>query len=136
MDQMKPQLEIEEDSQLLYARMRHTKHYFASVKQLSQINSLNISLKQCSCVISLTNNGITWKQYWLTLGMDLQMISWNFFHLPSQNRLNDKQFGIFVDLLDTSTQKLVLLHADGGTGKTFFTCKIFEELALRYETFC
>ncbi len=64
MDQMKPQLEIEEDSQLLYAQMRHTKHYFASVKQLSQINSLNISLKQCSCVISLMNNGMQHAYVW------------------------------------------------------------------------
>jgi hypothetical protein len=51
------------------------------------------------------------------------------FHLLSENRLNDKQFQIFVDMLDTSTQKLVLLHTGGGTGKTFVTCKIFEELA-------
>jgi hypothetical protein len=50
-------------------------------------------------------------------------------HLLSQNRLNDEQFRIFVDMLDTSTQKLVLLQAGGGTGKTFVTCKIFEELA-------
>ncbi len=35
-------------------------------------------------------------------------------HLLSQNRLNDEQFGIFVDMLDTSTQKLVFLHAGGG----------------------
>ncbi len=55
------------------------------------------------------------------------------FCLLSENRLNDKQFGIFVDMLDTSTQKLVLLHAGGGTGKTFVTCKIFEELARRNE---
>ncbi len=47
--------------------------------------------------------------------------------------MNDEQFGIFVDVLDTSTQKLVLLHAGGGTGKTFVTCKIFEGLALRNE---
>jgi hypothetical protein len=33
------------------------------------------------------------------------------FHLISGNRLNNKQFGICVDILDTSTQKLVLLHA-------------------------
>jgi hypothetical protein len=52
-------------------------------------------------------------------------------HLLSENRLNDKQFGIFVDMLDTSTQKLVLLHAGGGAEKTFVTCKIFEELAKR-----
>jgi hypothetical protein len=52
------------------------------------------------------------------------------FHLLSENRLNDEQFRIFVDMLDTSTQKLVLLHAGGGKGKTFVTCKIFEELAL------
>ena len=31
----------------------------------------------------------------------------------------------FVDMLDTSTQKLVLLHAGGGTGIPFVTCKIF-----------
>ncbi len=36
MDQMKPQLEIKEDYQLLYAQMRHTKYYLASIKQLSQ----------------------------------------------------------------------------------------------------
>jgi hypothetical protein len=36
-------------------------------------------------------------------------------------------------MLDTSRQKLVLLHAGGGTGKTFVTCKFFEELALRNE---
>jgi hypothetical protein len=36
-------------------------------------------------------------------------------------------------MLDTSTQKLLLLHAGGGTGKTFVTCKIFEELARRNE---
>ncbi len=47
------------------------------------------------------------------------------FHLFNGNRLNDEQFGIFVDMLDTSTQKLVLLHAGGGTGKTFVTCKIW-----------
>ena len=35
------------------------------------------------------------------------------FHLLNENRLNDEQFGIFVDMLDTSTQKLVLLHAGG-----------------------
>ena len=51
------------------------------------------------------------------------------FHLLNENRLNDEQFRIFVDMLDTSTQKLVFLHAGGGTGKTFVTCKIFEELA-------
>jgi hypothetical protein len=55
------------------------------------------------------------------------------FHLLSENRLNDKQFRFFVDMLDTSTQKLVLLHAGGGTGKTFVTCKIFEEMARRNE---
>ncbi len=48
-------------------------------------------------------------------------------HLLLQNRLNDEQFRFFVDMLDTSTQKLVLLHAGGGTGIFFVTCKIFEE---------
>ena len=54
-------------------------------------------------------------------------------NLLSENRLNDEQFEIFVDMLDISTQKLVLLHAGGGTGKTFVTCKIFEEFARRNE---
>jgi hypothetical protein len=54
-------------------------------------------------------------------------------HLLSENRLNDEQFGIFVDMLVISTQKLVLLHAGVGTGKTFVTCKIFEELARQNE---
>ncbi len=56
-----------------------------------------------------------------------------FFCLLSINGLNDEQFGIFVDMLDTSTQKWVLLHAGEGTGNTLVTCKIFGELALRNE---
>ncbi len=32
-------------------------------------------------------------------------------------------------MLDTSKQKLVFMHAGGGTGKTFVTCKIYQELA-------
>ncbi len=55
------------------------------------------------------------------------------FYLRNENRLNDEQFGIFVDMLDPSTHKLVLLHAGGGTGKTIVTCKIFEELARQNE---
>jgi hypothetical protein len=39
-------------------------------------------------------------------------------------------------MLDTSTQKLILLHAGGGTEKTFVTWKIFEELALHNEICC
>jgi hypothetical protein len=54
-----PQLEIEEEYQLLYAQMRHTEYFLALVKQSSQENSLNISLKHCSCVILQINNGIT-----------------------------------------------------------------------------
>ena len=50
-------------------------------------------------------------------------------HLLSQKRLNDEQFIIFVNMLNTSTQELVLLHAGGGTGKTFVTHKIFDKLA-------
>ncbi len=46
-------------------------------------------------------------------------------NLLSENRLNDTQFGFFMDMIDTSTQKLVLLDAGGGTGKTFVTSKIF-----------
>jgi hypothetical protein len=56
-------------------------------------------------------------------------------YLLSENRLNDELFGFFVDMLDTSTQKLVLLYAGRGTGKTFVTCKIFEMLARRNEVY-
>jgi hypothetical protein len=55
------------------------------------------------------------------------------FHSFSENRLNNELFQFFVDMLYTSTQKSVLLHAGGGTGKTFVTCKIFEEMALQNE---
>ncbi len=41
-----------------------------------------------------------------------------------------------MDMLDTSTQKLVFLHAGGGTEETFVTCKIFEELARQNEICC
>jgi hypothetical protein len=46
MDQMKPQLEFEEEYQLLNAQMRHTKYYLASVKHLSQKSILNSSSKK------------------------------------------------------------------------------------------
>jgi hypothetical protein len=36
-------------------------------------------------------------------------------------------------MIDTSQQKLVLLHAGGGMGKTFVICKISEELFMRGE---
>jgi hypothetical protein len=36
MDQIKPQLEIKEEYQLLNAQKRHKKYYLPSVKQLSQ----------------------------------------------------------------------------------------------------
>jgi hypothetical protein len=36
-------------------------------------------------------------------------------------------------MIDTSRLKLFLLDAGGGTGKTFVTCKIFEELFMRGE---
>jgi hypothetical protein len=39
-------------------------------------------------------------------------------------------------MVDTSTQKLILLHAGGETGKTFVTCKIFKEFALCNEICC
>ncbi len=36
MNQMKPQLEIKEEYQHIYAQMRHTEYYLALVKQCSQ----------------------------------------------------------------------------------------------------
>ncbi len=98
--------------------MRHTEYYSALVKQCSQINSFSISILQM-------NNGIIWKQSWLTIKMDLQMIN--------GKRSITYFLKIGWTMLDTSTQKLVILHAVGGTGKTFVTCKIFEELARQNE---
>ena len=37
-------------------------------------------------------------------------------YLLSHDRLKNSQFSIFTDMIDTSQQKLVLLHAGGGTG--------------------
>ncbi len=48
------------------------------------------------------------------------------FHLLNENMLNDEQFRIFVDMLDTSTQKLVLLHAGGGTEKLLLHVKFLK----------
>ncbi len=45
------------------------------------------------------------------------------FHLLDENMLNDEQFGIVVDMLGNSTQKLVLLHAGGGTGNLLLHVK-------------
>ena len=55
-------------------------------------------------------------------------VQYSLFH----DRLNDS-FSIFTDMIDTSQQKVVLLHAGRGTRKTFVTCKIFEELFMRGE---
>ncbi len=110
--------------------MRHTKYYSALVKQTSQIKKFKYLIEtmqlyhftdeqwnNLKAILTDNRDGFTDDQW--------KMVN----HLLSQNRLNDEQFGFFVDMLDTSTQKTVLLHASGGTGKTFVTCKIFEELA-------
>ena len=47
--------------------------------------------------------------------------------------VGDAQFSIFTKMLDTSKQQLVFIHADGGTGKTYVTSKIFQKLASRGE---
>jgi hypothetical protein len=39
-------------------------------------------------------------------------------------------------MLDTPKQKLVFMHAGGGAGKTFVTCKIIQELASWGEICC
>ncbi len=46
-------------------------------------NNFSFSLRQCSCIILQMNNGIIWKQSWLTIKMDLQMINqkWSFTYL-------------------------------------------------------
>ena len=44
-------------------------------------------------------------------------------YLLSHDRLKNSQFSIFTDMIDTSQQKLVLLHAGGGTGNSFVTVK-------------
>jgi hypothetical protein len=47
--------------------------------------------------------------------------------------LNDGQFCTFTKMLNTSKQKLVFMHAGGGTEKTFVTCKKIQELASQGE---
>jgi hypothetical protein len=54
-------------------------------------------------------------------------------HLLQQDQLNDGQFSIFIKMLNTPKQKLVFMHAGRGTGKTFITCKSFQELASQGE---
>ncbi len=54
-------------------------------------------------------------------------------HLLLQDQLNNGQFSLFTKMLNTSKQKLVFMHAGGGTGKTFVTCKILQALASRGE---
>ncbi len=116
--------------------MRHTENYSALVKQCSQkqfkyvIETMQLyhftdeQWKNLNAILMDNRDGFTDDQ--------LKMV----FHLLSENMLNDNQSRIFVDMLDTSTQKLVLLHAGGGTGKTFVTYKIFEELARQNEICC
>jgi hypothetical protein len=112
--------------------MRHTEYYSALVKQCSQIkfeylietmqllyHFTDEQLNNLKAILTDKRDGFTDDQW--------KMV----FHLLSENRLNDEQFGISVDMLDTSsTQKLVLLHAGGGTGKTFVTCQLKLNLSL------
>jgi hypothetical protein len=87
-------------------------------------------LRQCSCIIFTKEQWNNLKAILIDNKDGFTDDQWKAVnHLLPENRLNNEQFGIFVDMLDTSTQKLVLLHAGGGTGKAFVTCKIFEELA-------
>jgi hypothetical protein len=115
----------------MYAGMRHTNYYLASVKQLFakiQFEYLIKKMQMCHFTDEQWKNlKVILIDHWEGFTDD----QWNtVFHLLSVNRLNDEQFGIFVDMLDSSTLKLILLHAGGGPGNTFVTCKIFEELAL------
>jgi hypothetical protein len=110
--------------------MRHIKYYLASVKQSSQkqFEYLIQTIQLCHSTNEQWNN---LKVVLIDHRNGLKDDQWKMvFHLLSENRLNDEQFQIFVVMLDTSTQKLVLLHAGGGTGKNFITCKIFEEMAM------
>jgi hypothetical protein len=125
MDQMKPLFEVKEEYQFLYtillgiSQTNFTKKHFEYLIEKMQLcRFTDEQWNNLKAILIDHRDGFTDDQ-WKTV-----------FHLLFENRLNDEQFGIFVDMLDTSTQKLVLLHAGGGTGKTFVTCKIFEELAL------
>ncbi len=88
--------------------MRHTEHYSALIKQCSHKNSLSISLIQDTMQLYHFTDE-QWNNFKAILTdnkdgfMDDQWKMVN--HLLSQNRLNHEQFGIFVDILDTSTQK-------------------------------
>jgi hypothetical protein len=50
------------------------------------------------------------------------------FSLLSEKLLIDGRFSIFMNMLDASRQKLVFMHAGGGTGKTFLTCNFLINL--------
>jgi hypothetical protein len=123
---MKPPLEIKVEYQLIYAQMRHnelllgmsqttfTKKYFEYlIKRMQMCHFTDEQWNNLKAILIDHRDGFTDDQ-WKTV-----------FNLLSENRLSDKKFGIFVDMLDTSTQKLVLLHAGGGTGKTSVTRNFF-----------
>ncbi len=88
--------------------MRHTEYYSALVKQCSQKKQFKYLIEtmqlyhftdeqwnNLKAIFIDNEDGFTDDQ-WKTVN-----------HLFSENRLNNEQFQIFVDILDTSTQKLV-----------------------------
>ncbi len=59
-----------------FIRMNKTYKIYLGISQTNLTKCFfEYLIKKCSCVISQMNNGIPCKQYWLTIGMDLQMIS-------------------------------------------------------------
>jgi hypothetical protein len=82
------------------------KHFESLIEKMQLCHFTDEQWKNLKAILIDHRDGFTDDQ-WKTV-----------FHLLSENRLNDEQFGTFVDMLDTSTQKLVLLHAGGGTEKT------------------
>jgi hypothetical protein len=114
--------------------MRHTEYYSALVKQCSQKKQFQFLIETMQLYHFTDKQWNNLKAILIDKRDGFTDDQWKTpFYLLNENKLNDEQFGIFVDMLDTSTQNLVLLRAGGGTGKTFVTCKIFEELAKQNE---
>ncbi len=64
-------------------------------------------MRQCSCIIFTDEQWNNLKAILIDNRDGFPDGQWKMvFHLLSENRLNDEQFGVFVDMLDTSSQKL------------------------------
>jgi hypothetical protein len=127
---MRAQFKITLVPLLSHAHVVHTKSYLKLFIKPSQWNHFEYHIHQIQ-KYRFTNE--QWSKLKTNLDccrLRLTDSQWDqLSHLLRQDQLNNDQFRVFTKMLDTSKQKLVFMHAGGGTGKTFVTCKIFQELA-------